>query len=127
LVELDDNFYGDGAENDHSFSVDLKLRVNPDLLRSDTKDVVVRLRLGLGIWFEEKPSYFNVTLPTNRDESSSNWWRWLTLILLLLTFLAAIAYVFREQLFMSEAFQILWRRSAGFPSDETGVSIEMQS
>ena len=126
-MELDDNFYGDGAENDYSFSVDFKLRVNPDLLRSDTKDVVVRLRLGLGIWFEETPSYFNVTLPTNRDESSSNWWRWLTLILLLLTFLAAIAYVFREQLFMSEAFQILWRRSAGLPSDETGVSIEMQS
>lgn len=87
LVELDDAFYGDGTENDHSFSVDFKLRVNPDLLRSDTKDVVVRLKLA--IWLQGEPKYFNVTLPTNQDEDaskSSNWWPWLTFILVLLFF-----------------------------------------
>lgn len=124
LVKLDDNFYGDGEENNHSFSVDFKLQVNPGLLRSDTKDVVVRLRLGLRLSGDF--SYFNVTLPTNRDKHASRFWPWLALILSLVICLAVMTYVFRERLFMSPAFQRLWRRAAGLPSEEACVSIEMR-
>lgn len=106
LVKLDETFYSSSIGPNGSFAVDLKLEVNPDALPPEAADVNVTLQ----VKFPQKkvPVVFSVMIPMNSTgvaaEGESSRVIWFMVFLILIFLVAAISYVYREEVAQSFYF-----------------------
>jgi hypothetical protein len=107
LVKFDETFYSSSIGPNGSFAVDLKLEVNPDALPLDAENVNVTLQ----VTFPKKmdPTVFSVMIPMNNTgvpaEGESYPMVILFMVFLMLIFLvAAVGYVYRDEVAQSFFF-----------------------
>ena len=108
LVKLDETFYSSSIGPNGTFAVDLKLEVNPDALPLDAENVNVTLQ----VKFPQKrsPTVFSVIVPMNNTgvpaegESFPMLVIWFIVFLMLIFLVAAVGYVYRDEVAQSFFF-----------------------
>jgi hypothetical protein len=108
LVKLDETFYSSSIGPNGTFAVDLKLEVNPDALPLDAENVNVTLQ----VTFPQKrgPTVFSVIVPMNNTgvpaegESFPMVVIWFIVFLMLIFLVAAVGYVYRDEVAQSFFF-----------------------
>jgi hypothetical protein len=107
-VKLDETFYSSSIGPNGTFAVDLKLEVNPDALPLDAENVNVTLQ----VKFPQKrsPTVFSVIVPMNNTgvpaegESFPMLVIWFIVFLMLIFLVAAVGYVYRDEVAQSFFF-----------------------
>ena len=108
LVKLDETFYSSSIGPNGSFAVDLKLEVNPDALPLDAENVNVTLKVKFPL--KRSPTVFSVIVPMNNTgvpaEGESFPWVviWFIVFLMLIFLVAAVGYVYRDEVAQSFFF-----------------------
>ena len=107
LVKLDETFYSSSIGPNGTFAVDLKLEVNPDALPLDAENVNVTLQ----VTFPKKmdPTVFSVMIPMNNtvvpaEGESYSMVIWFIVFLMLIFLVAAVGYVYRDEVAQSFFF-----------------------